>query len=90
MKIKILYHASFSDILGREEETLLAEALTLSDLLDTLLAKNGDQFRELLIDPLTGDISPGVVVLLNHTLHPPGTQLRDGDEVAFLMSLAGG
>lgn len=90
MKVKVYYHASFSDITGREEEIIQTECLTLEEMLDNLRVRYGKEFEELLFDQKTGNISPGVVVFVNSLLTPRHTPLKDGDEVAFLMPLAGG
>ena len=90
MKVKVYYHASFSDITGREEEILQAECLNLEELFHNLRTRYGKEFQELLFDQKSGNISPGVVVFVNSLLTSPHTLLKDGDEVAFLMPLAGG
>jgi molybdopterin converting factor small subunit len=91
VKVKTWYHGPFSDIVGLEhEDNILAERPTLADLFDALVTRYGDGFKEILLASDTGEISPGVVVLVNSTLCPRDTELKDGDEVAFLMALAGG
>ena len=91
VKVKIWYHGPFFDITGREEEdNVFPGRPTLADLFDTLTAKYGDEFKEMLSASHTGGFSPGVVVFVNSTQLPIDTELKDGDEVAFLMAIAGG
>ena len=91
IRVKTWYHGPFSDLADREQEDIiLAERSTPADLFHSLVAKYGDGFQEMLFTPETGEISPGVLVLVNNTLFPQDTQLKNGDEVAFLMAVAGG
>ena len=91
VKVKICYHGPFLDIAGREEEdNVFPGRLTLRDLFDALAAKYGDEFKKMLPASPTGGFSPGVAVFVNSTQLPLDTELKDGDEVAFLMAIAGG
>lgn len=76
---------------GREqEEYIFPERVTLSDLFQALVVRYGDGFKEMLFGSETEGVSPGVQVLVNNRLFPLEAQLKDGDEVAFVMALAGG
>jgi molybdopterin converting factor small subunit len=90
IQVKVGYHAAFSDITGVEEDVILAEELTLGELVTILVTRYGDPFKDLLLDPHTGDIRSGIMVLVNDLLPSRGARLHDGDEVVFLMPLAGG
>ena len=89
--LKTWYHGPFFDIVGREQEdNIFAERPTLSLLFEALVARYGDGFKEMLFGSETGEISRGILVLVNNRLFPLDTKLKDGDEVAFMMALAGG
>jgi len=91
VKVKTWYQGPFFDIVGLEEEdNVLPGRPTLADLLDALVDKHGDEFKEMLFASPTGDFTPGVIVFVNSKLRPLDTELKDGDEVSFLMALAGG
>ena len=90
IRVKVRYQAVFSDITGSEEDTVLAEQLTLGGLVTKLVSRFGEPFKDLLLEPHSGDIRSGMTVLVNGRLQPRDTRLQDGDEVVFLMPLAGG
>jgi len=90
VKVKACYHAFFSQIAGRDEEVVFLEQPTLGALVESLLESYGAEFAAALLDANTGDLSLGVSLLVNGSRVPFDAELRDGDEVYFLMAMAGG
>ena len=81
MKVRLLHFASFRDAVGREEEHReLPEGIRVDDLWATLS-------KEVSLFARFPSMPPAAV---NREYVPPGTVLRDGDEVAFLPPVAGG
>jgi molybdopterin converting factor subunit 1 len=81
MKIRVLFFASYRELLGRgEEHFTLPEGSKVSDLLQTMW-EAGEPFSHL----------PGApVVAVNRAFASPDTSLENGDEVALVPPVAGG
>jgi len=83
--IRTVYLARLREVFASRGEalTLAADAATVADVLDTLRARGGAWAVEL---------APGraVRVAVNHTLAPPATRVRNGDEVALFPPVTGG
>ena len=70
-------------------------SLTLDDLLQELSAMYGEDFRKMIFDPKTHELSRDIRILVNgrHYSHLPeqlNTQLHEGDEVSLFPPIAGG
>lgn len=89
-QVKALYLAIFAEVTGCREEAIVLEQPTLGDLIEALGRRYGEKLQETLFDPGTGGIVPGVAILVNGRLLPWSAELQEGDEVAFLVSYAGG
>ncbi len=61
-----------------------------SHLMDKLSQEYGDKFREAVLDDERIDVRAGVSVLNNGRRVELKTPLQEGDELAFLISIAGG
>lgn len=90
VEVKTLYEAVFSNIAGNIGESIGLSKPTLGGLLETLTRKYGKKFGDWVLDPQTGDFVNGVCVLINGRRSPLDAALTDGDEVSFIMALAGG
>lgn len=90
MRIAIAYTPPFSEIAHTEREMVTLPDATLADLVGVLAERHGPKFKEALVDSDTGDVLHGMVILLNGQRSELRTRLEDGDEVAFLMAMAGG
>ena len=90
MKVAAVYAPPFNDLTRLEKETVALEGGTLADLVAAIAARHGAPFRETFLDPQSGEIVPGMVALLNGRRVGLSAALADGDEVAFLMAMAGG
>ena len=81
MKIRILYFASYRELLGKGEDFLdLPEGTTVSELLETLWSRGGRY----------ASIPAGAVVAVNRAFASPERTLNEGDEVALVPPVAGG
>jgi molybdopterin converting factor subunit 1 len=81
MKIRLLYFASYRELLGKGEDHLdLPGGVSVSDLLQELWSRGGEY----------SSIPAGVVVAVNRAFVPPEHCLSDGDEVALVPPVAGG
>lgn len=83
--IRTVYLARLREAFASSGEalTLVGDAVTIADVLDTLRSRGGAWAIEL----ATGR---AVRVALNHTLATPTTRVRDGDEVALFPPVTGG
>jgi len=81
MQIRILFFASYRELLGQGELHLdLPEPASVSDLLQEL-RRRGDPYASLPASP---------VVAVNREFASVDTRLKGGDEVAFVPPVAGG
>lgn len=79
MTIKILYFAQLADLTGKTEETRTLSDPSPAQLYESLKAEYHlpHSFRQL-------------QVAINHQLSAHETELKDGDEIAFLPPMTGG
>ncbi|MGA7617286.1 MAG: molybdopterin converting factor subunit 1 [Thermoanaerobaculia bacterium] len=81
MKVRILLFAILRDIVGRDEiDRDLPDGSRASDLWRDLLS----EFPDL------GRFQSPPMVAVNQNYEPAGTELHDGDEVAFIPPVSGG
>ena len=90
MTVTAVYGSGFSQITGLQRETVRLDGDTLGDLIEILQERHGGEFREALVDPHTGNILPGMTVLVGGRRLDPSAKIANGDEVAFVMAIAGG
>jgi len=81
--LDILYFASFKEMLGKGEETLPAEHLTVESLLKSL-ANRGEIWQKSLLD------NKNLQIAINHNIVDRQASLKPGDEVAFFPPVTGG
>jgi molybdopterin converting factor subunit 1 len=79
MQIKVLYFAQLADLAGKTEET--------RELSDSSPAALYEQVREAYNFPHT---FKQLQVAINHELSAHETELKDGDNIAFLPPMTGG
>ncbi len=88
--MKIKYFATLRKITGKEEEDL--NFRNVRDLLNYLLEKYGDNFKQSLYDG--NSFKKGVIILKNGKniiyLNDLDTELDEGDEVSIFPPVAGG
>jgi molybdopterin converting factor small subunit len=98
MRIRVHLYPPLNNTAGRSrlEVVLDGDDDSLQALIDKMVQKFGSQFRKLLYDD-RGHIVGGWCVFINQ--NPPihfnqpdalATSLCDGDEISFLLALAGG
>ena len=94
MKVNLrLFLPTLPEVIGRKEVEVEFIGETINDLIDHLVAQYGRKAKQALFDG-DGKLDPVVQVLLNGetwiTHDKLGTVLQDGDEVIFMLMLAGG
>jgi molybdopterin converting factor small subunit len=89
-KVSVFYDGVFAGLTGREKEWVELEVSDFSHLVDKLSKDYGDRFREAVLDTERMEVRAGVSVLNNGRRVELKTLLQEGDEVAFLISIAGG
>lgn len=77
--VKMCYYAVFREAAGRSEEALESAALTAADLYDEVAAMHGFPFDRAILR-----------VVVNDTIVPWSSEVKDGDTVVFLAPFAGG
>lgn len=90
MKITVKYLGAFSDAVASKEETCQLDDPRLSALVDHLIERNGEKFRNLMIDPSTETLRGGTTLLVNGHARDLDHTLSPGDEVTLLTPVAGG
>ncbi|MEE9202275.1 MAG: MoaD/ThiS family protein [Dehalococcoidia bacterium] len=89
-RVNVFYDGVFSRLTGREREWVELRVPDFSHLMEMLSREYGEQFREAVLDPQSGEVQSGVSVLNNGRRVAPDSPLQDSDEVAFLVAIAGG
>ena len=90
IEIKAVYHAVFEELAGRSGEQIALDQSSFGALVEHLDLRYGHSFVDTLLDRRTGYFKSGVIALANGRQLEPSTVLADGDEVVFLVALAGG
>ena len=90
MKVTVIYVSPVSDITHQKNEAVTLAGTTLGDLLEALAEKHGTSFKEAFTDFPTGGMLPGMAALVNGRRLDLNAKLEEGDEVAFVMAIAGG
>jgi molybdopterin converting factor small subunit len=90
MKVTAIYVSGFSHITPLRRETVSLDGDTLADLIEALQERHGRKFRDAIVEPHTGGILPGMAVLVSGRRLDPTAKLSNGDEVVFVMAIAGG
>lgn len=89
-RVSVFYDGVFGRITGREREWVELGSPDFSHLMEALSRQYGKSFREAVLDEAGADIRPGISVLNNGRRVDLTSRLNDGDEVAFLIAIAGG
>jgi molybdopterin converting factor small subunit len=90
IEIKAVYHAVFEELAGRPGEQITIDQSNFGALIEQLDLRYGHSFGDTLLDRRTGYFKAGVIALANGRQLEPSTALADGDEVFFLVAMAGG
>jgi molybdopterin converting factor small subunit len=89
-KIEIGYYGRYAEITGKTSELLDLDDATLVALIDQVRKKYGAKLDEVIWDRQKNTLRGGVSVLVNGRSLPLDTRLKNSDQVAFLMLMAGG
>jgi MoaD family protein len=96
MKIKVKGYLTLKQTVGDKGVLEMEmEDATIRGLLSDLSERFGQEFRDLIFDPKTKNLSNHIRVLVNgrHYNHLPNrldTELKEGDEVSLFPTIAGG
>ena len=90
IEIKAVYHAVFEELTGRQGEQIALDQSSFGALIEQLDLRYGRSFVDTLLDRRTGYFKSGVIALANGRQLEPSTALAHGDEVFFLVAMAGG
>ena len=90
--IEIKFLTRFLEITG-ERTTQIDDVNNISDLIDVLIKKYGEEFKEILWDD-KGNLRDYLKVMLNgedvRDIDGLDTLLKDGDQVVMFQTIAGG
>ncbi len=96
MIVRLKLFSPLSDAAGASELTLaLEEPATLKTVIETLAARFGEKMKRHLYD-LEDRVIPSWAVFLNHEIIPLNqpnalsTEIAAGDELSFILNIAGG
>ena len=81
--VKVLYFASFREVLGKPQEQLPADIHSVEELLKRL-AERGEVWQQALLN------NPNLQIAVNQDMADRQTPIRAGDEVAFFPPVTGG
>lgn len=96
MKIKVKGYLTLKKTVGDKGVLEMEmEDATIRGVLSDLAERFGQEFRDLIFDPKTKNLSNHIRVLVNgrHYNHLPNrldTKLKEGDEVSLFPTIAGG
>lgn len=89
-EVRTAYYAVFEEITGRRGDSVKLDEPTFGALVGVLDGRYGRRFGDTLLDRQTGYFQPGVIALANGRQLEASTPLADGDEVVFMVAMAGG
>lgn len=96
MKIHVKGYLTLRQVMGEKSSLEMAlEGGTLRSLLQELGEQLGEEFRQAIFEPETGQLLDHIAVMVNgrHYAHLPGgldSELKDGDAIAIFPPVAGG
>ena len=96
MKVKVRGFLTLKKAMGREGHLELeVEKATPREVLEEMCHRFGRDFRDMIVDPGSGEINPHIRILVNgrQFLTVPDqldNALKEGDELALFPPLAGG
>jgi MoaD family protein len=94
VRIKVSHYVLIDEHSGVKTEYIEVPKATVGDLIDQLAKKYGAKFRNLILNPKTGELQYGIIVSLNdqdvRKMKGLMTTLSDGDRVSLLPPISGG
>jgi molybdopterin converting factor small subunit len=89
IKIQVNYTAPLTKYTNSVREKIeLPAGSTIADLIDTLCLSNGPQFSSILVNQETNQLN--MSVLVNGQGKNPNYELKQDDEVTFIVYMCGG
>jgi MoaD family protein len=93
-KVRVRGFTVIRDILGASAvEVDVDHPETVKGTLDALLKKYGGPLREALVDPVTGNMAPFLIVLNEEVISSTldmDTPVKSGDEIGIIFPIGGG
>jgi MoaD family protein len=89
-RIEINYYSTYAKITGKSHEIIEIDEPTLGNLIDQVRNKYGEKLDAIMWDEKAKDLKKGMSVLVNGRNLPFDTKLKNSDQVAFLILMAGG
>jgi MoaD family protein len=92
MKVRVKYLSRARDITKKENEELeLSDNSTLRDLVDILISKYGEEFKNYFYMGRDDRERPAPLVLVNKKLVDKiSCEIKNGSEVVFMAAISGG
>ncbi|MGP8070055.1 MAG: MoaD/ThiS family protein [Candidatus Bathyarchaeia archaeon] len=95
MRVNVQFFAAARELVGLREETLeLPNGGTVKNLLDLLVDRHGQRFREYIFDPKSEELRRSLQVLVGDkptsVLNGLSTMLTDGCVLAIIPPVGGG
>ncbi|MGB7969688.1 MAG: MoaD/ThiS family protein [Methanobacterium sp.] len=91
-RVEVKFLTRFLDITG-ERKTQIDDVNKVSDLINILLQKYGEKFKDLLLDA-NGNLRDYLKIMINgediRDIDGLETPLKDGDQVVMFQTIAGG
>lgn len=93
MDINVRFYATLRDIAGTSQDTVNVRGNTIGEVMDALVTKYGDRFREEILHP-DGSIRQNVKVLINglniDKTAPLQNQVKEGDTLYVFPPIVAG
>lgn len=97
LKVLVRFFTVLREIAGKKEDLLefpYEDKVTIETVINELVRRYGDKFKEYLYDDRTGNVRDFLQFLVNgrsaSTLHGLKTTLKDGDILAIIPPVGGG
>jgi len=94
VKVKVVHFVFLRAITNVRNEELEVETATVGCVIKELAKKYGRRFKDLILNPATGQLQYGIIVALNNrdvrSLEGLDTKVNEGDVISLLPPIPGG